>query len=168
MQSVFLIGFMGSGKSSVCTCLADRLKWKAKDTDHEIELYYEETIPQIFATKGEDVFRTYESHILKQMPITNTVIATGGGIIGKAPNREWMKKHGIVIYLHASWNEIKRRLADDTQRPLWKDTIAVQALFKSRLPLYEETSHYQIQTDQKTVDAITEEIISLINTSING
>ncbi|UFT97758.1 shikimate kinase [Radiobacillus kanasensis] len=168
MKSIYLIGFMGSGKSSVSSCLAEHLKWDAKDTDRELEQYYNETIPDIFAKKGEETFRQYESHILQQMPETESVIATGGGIIGKQENREWMKSNGIVVFLQTSWDTIKDRLSEDTARPLWKDPDSTYLLYEHRLPLYEETAHLNIRTDQKSPDEIAEDIISLINPSRNG
>ena len=161
MKSIYLVGFMGSGKTSIALALKEKLGWESQDTDELIEQEYQQSIPSIFRERGEQVFRDYETAILKKTNTRQTVIATGGGIIEREENRAFLKQHGVVVFLDTSWEEIVNRLSDDGSRPIWsnKNTDKKQ-LLKERLPKYEEVANIIIHTDQKSVDAITDEIIS--------
>lgn len=150
---------MGSGKSSVAVKLADALSIPVKDTDTEVEKSYKLSIPEIFKKHGEAVFRRYENEVLKKMPVTNTIIATGGGIIETEDNISWMQTHGIVIYLHTSFNEITNRLKNDTNRPLWQAEDK-QQLFERRLDRYHHTATFTVTTDGKKPEDIAAEIIA--------
>lgn len=161
MKSIYLVGFMGSGKTSIALALKDKLGWKSQDTDELIEEEYHQSIPTIFKDKGEQVFRDYETAILKKTNQKQTVIATGGGIIERKENREFLKQHGIVIFLDTSWEEIVKRLSDDGSRPIWSNkNMDKKKLLKERLPKYKEVADIIIKTDQKSIDVITDEIIS--------
>ena len=161
MKSIYLVGFMGSGKTSIALALKDKLGWKSQDTDELIEEEYHQSIPTIFKDKGEQVFRDYETAILKKTQQKQTVIATGGGIIERKENREFLKQHGIVIFLDTSWEEIVKRLSDDGSRPIWSNkNMDKKKLLKERLPKYKEVADIIIKTDQKSIDVITDEIIS--------
>lgn len=161
MKSIYLVGFMGSGKTSIALALKDKLGWKSQDTDELIEEEYHQSIPTIFKDKGEQVFRDYETAILKNTNQKQTVIATGGGIIERKENREFLKQHGIVIFLDTSWEEIVKRLSDDGSRPIWSNkNTDKKKLLKERLPKYKEVADIIIKTDQKSIDVITDEIIS--------
>lgn len=161
MTRIFLVGFMGSGKTSVAKQLQKELKWPLKDTDEMIEKYYGMNIPTIFAEKGEAVFRQYETNMLKRIASGNTIIATGGGIIEKNENREWLKKNGMVFFLDTSWQEIFTRLENDESRPIWNNQSRdKQQLLHKRLPLYKEVANEIIQTDGKSVEQIAAEIIT--------
>lgn len=161
MKSIYLVGFMGSGKTSIALALKDKLGWKSQDTDELIEEEYHQSIPTIFKDKGEQVFRDYETAILKNTNQKQTVIATGGGIIERKENREFLKQHGIVIFLDTSWEEIVKRLSDDGSRPIWSNkNMDKKKLLKERLPKYKEVADIIIKTDQKSIDVITDEIIS--------
>ncbi|MGP4042338.1 shikimate kinase [Gracilibacillus sp. D59] len=164
MKSIYLVGFMGSGKTSVATHLQSVLNWTVQDTDQMIEDYYQMNIPSIFKEKGEEIFREYESNILHQTKKENTIVATGGGIIEKEVNRKWLRVNGTVIFLQTSWKEIERRLKDDSSRPIWNNQSRdKQRLLEERLPKYLEVADYIIYTDGKNVEEITSEIISKIN-----
>lgn len=161
MKSIYLVGFMGSGKTSIALALKDKLGWKSQDTDELIKEEYHQSIPTIFKDKGEQVFRDYETAILKKTNQKQTVIATGGGIIERKENREFLKQHGIVIFLDTSWEEIVKRLSDDGSRPIWSNkNMDKKKLLKERLPKYKEVADIIIKTDQKSIDVITDEIIS--------
>ncbi|SDK55232.1 shikimate kinase [Sediminibacillus albus] len=161
MKSLFLIGFMGSGKTSVMVSLARKLGLPYIDTDKAIEEEQEQRIPAIFEEEGEAAFRKYESEILQKMPKLDTVIATGGGIVEKEKNREWLKRNGTIVYLHTSLQEINKRLAEDQSRPLWKRHDKT-ALYTSRLAKYEDAATVRVTTDFKTPEQIADEIIELI------
>lgn len=163
MKSIFLIGFMGSGKSTIGASLAQELQINWTDTDEKMVKDLNKKISDIFNVEGEATFRIYETNTLKNIPIENHVISTGGGIIGKQENVRWMREYGIVIYLHTSFEEIYNRLKNDTSRPLWNKAIdEKQSLYEFRLPLYKNAGHFQINTDGKTISDIVTEILLVI------
>jgi shikimate kinase len=161
MQSLYLIGFMGSGKTTVAVELAEALQIQVLDTDQLIEEESGKTIPQIFSEEGEASFRELEMLVLKKTPVTDTVIATGGGIIERGENRDWLKKNGLVIFLETSWDEIQKRLIDDVARPLWNNqSTDKKALLDRRVSKYKEVSDIIVQTDGKNPTTIVKEILS--------
>jgi shikimate kinase len=139
---IYLAGFMGSGKSTVCRLLADRLGWQAADLDREIEAQEQDTIGHIFESRGEAEFRrletamigSYVRHIERGSP---TVMALGGGAFARPENYELIRYHGISIWLDCSLETIRRRLAADPQdRPLARDPVAFCKLFDERQESY--------------------------------
>lgn len=164
MQPIFLIGFMGCGKSTIGSELADSLSLTYIDTDQLIENNLGCTIPQIFETEGEEAFRNYESRALKQS-ITANIISTGGGIIKRSENIKFMKDNGKIVYLQTSFSNISARLKNDPSRPLWEsnDLDDKINLYEQRLPIYEQCANYIIKTDHRSVDEIVQEIKVLLN-----
>lgn len=163
MKSIFLVGFMGSGKSTVGKEISEKLNLPFSDTDDQIEKIYG-PIPKIFVEKGEDVFRTYETKVLEQLPL-GRIVSTGGGIIERDENIQVMKKNGMIIYLHASFEEIKRRIGTDPNRPLWDEGIQKsKKLYERRIPIYRKICHKEINTDEKSIEAIVEEILLKVHT----
>ena len=120
---VYIIGFMGSGKSTAGRKLASLLGWSFIDLDIRIEEYTGKTIPEIFSQNGEDYFRNIESKILKSLiSQTNTVISTGGGSPCYADNMDHMVNTGLTIYLKMTPGQLKSRLSGSTgERPLIKE-----------------------------------------------
>lgn len=161
MKPIYLIGFMGAGKTSTAKELSNRLKIPYLDTDYEIEKRTGETIRDIFASKGESYFRDKETEILLELPEENYVIATGGGIVEREINRKTLNAKGTVIFLHASWNSIEKRLGIDPTRPLWNGK-GKKNLFDSRQQIYRDTAEFIISTDNKNPQSVAEEIISKI------
>ncbi|WP_099158491.1 shikimate kinase [Virgibacillus ndiopensis] len=163
MKTIYLIGFMGSGKSSIGERLSLNLNIPLIDTDVTVEEKYKQSIASIFKEEGESTFRIYESEVLRQTPNSNAVVSTGGGIVEKEENTNYMKS-GIVIYLHTSFNEIKKRLENDQKRPLWnKGVEEKKKLYNWRTNLYKNCAEHIITTDNKTMEVITNEIIKKIN-----
>ncbi|WP_079509725.1 shikimate kinase [Mesobacillus jeotgali] len=161
MESIYLIGFMGSGKTTVSKELAQRLNMAVIDTDEEIINKAGKSINEIFAHDGEAQFRLLESEVLYSMPSADAVVATGGGIIISKKNRLFLKDKVNVVYLHTAFSFILERLKDDDTRPLlskdkWKSS---ESLYSSRIPLYRETAKLEIDTSGKPVSRIVDEII---------
>lgn len=155
---IYLIGFMGSGKTTVGKILHQKLHKKYTDTDLYVEQMTGQTISQIFAKAGEKGFRTYESLALQR--ITSGVVSTGGGIVEIPDNTACMKSNGIVVFLKASLQTIEGRLQDDQTRPLWNQSVTQRKdLFSRRERLYEEAADIVVETDDKTATEITEEIL---------
>lgn len=111
MKRIFLIGYMGAGKTTVGKILAERLALSFIDLDHYIESRYHQTIGQIFTEKGEDGFRQIERKMLREVAdFENVLISTGGGIPCFYDNIEFMNKTGITVYLKVSVEELAARL----------------------------------------------------------
>ncbi|MCR5231105.1 MAG: shikimate kinase [Acholeplasmatales bacterium] len=134
-MKIYLIGMMGSGKSTLGTMLAKELGYKFIDMDSYIENETNMTINDIFKFYGEAWFREYEKKVLKDFfKMDNLVIATGGGIIKNKDNKALID--GLCVYLECPLEELEKRLANDNQRPLLK-TRSVKDILEERIPLYE-------------------------------
>lgn len=161
MKTIYIIGFMGSGKSSVGHELAKSLNKSYIDTDDYVEEKHGK-ISEIFQEKGEKTFRLYEIDALKETS-NFKVVSTGGGIVEKQENFKTMKKNGIIFYLHTSFEEIANRLGQDVNRPLWNKAVEDQVnLYNRRIPIYKEFSDYMIDTDQKSIQDVVNEIIHIV------
>lgn len=158
---VYLVGFMGVGKSTVGHRLADGLGYYFYDTDDEVEKLTGLRISQIFKQQGEQAFRELETESLSRLKDHEcAVVSTGGGIVGKVDNWDTMKQSGTVVYLHADWSTIESRLVDTSHRPLAKDGTdnKLHQLWKKRLPLYNQAD-VVIVTDQLNPQQVVDEIL---------
>ncbi|MBO1579105.1 shikimate kinase [Bacillus sp. XF8] len=164
MQSIYITGFMGAGKTTIGKLLSEQLHIPVVDTDQKIEEKRGKVIRDIFAEEGESSFREYESEMLRSLPTSNLIITTGGGIVERAENRQWMKENGTVVYLYCDPYVIAERLREDTTRPLFqKENIeAFVEKFAGRRAYYEE-AHIHIDTTNKSVGEIIEELLCKIN-----
>lgn len=163
-KNIVLIGFMGSGKSTVGKSLASQLEYQFLDTDEEIEKKEKKTINKLFAEQGERYFRTCETEFLKgfESLAEHKIISTGGGMPLFEENGTILKKLGFVVYLSVEKDTVVKRLQGDTTRPLLAGEDAEQKisdLLEYRSPIYEYTAHITVKTDNKTIEEITEEII---------
>ena len=120
---IYIIGFMGSGKTTAGKKLASLLGWSFIDLDKRIEEYAGKTIPEIFSQSGEDYFRIIETQLLRNLKMcTKTVISTGGGTPCYIDNMDYMIETGLTIYLKLTPAELKSRLSQSKgERPLIKD-----------------------------------------------
>ena len=138
-MTIIIIGFMGSGKSTVGACLANRLGLRFFDSDNLFESRYG-SIRDVFAFEGEDVFRQRESQILHELDWTqNFILATGGGIITRWQNMLFLRNRGRIVLLEPGFDVIQTRLRDDVTRPLWQESSDEQArvrLYQKRVMLY--------------------------------
>jgi shikimate kinase len=137
---VFLVGFMGCGKSSVGPELARRLAVPFLDLDLEIARRAGRSIPDLFAEEGERAFRQREREALVASgEIAAAVIATGGGCPVEPANRAWMREHGCRVWLRLPWPALARRLAGTGgERPLWRSGEEARRLYERRLHAYED------------------------------
>jgi len=139
MPRVFLVGFMGAGKSSIGAALADRLGLRFVDLDEEISRRHGAPIPEIFARCGEAAFRTAESDELARCAeLDDVVVATGGGAFCSEANREVIHRGGCVsVFLDLPWAVLRQRLThDQSERPMYDNTNQARQLFEERLPHY--------------------------------
>lgn len=160
MYPLFLIGFMGSGKSTIGKELSRKYPLSFIDTDTYIESKYGMEITNIFEKFGEETFRKYEHEALKEV-LSKNIIATGGGIVERKENIQLMTQKGTIIYLHTTFAEIDRRLKEDESRPLWinSDLSEKQALYNHRDKLYQKCAHHVVQTDGCTINDVVEDIV---------
>lgn len=163
---IILIGFMGSGKTTVSTLLADQLHLPVTDLDRAIEQSSGKSIPQIFQESGEEGFRTIEHQTLTTvLQGRDGILATGGGTPLRADNRQALAADPApVILLHASPEETARRIQHNGERPLADalDTAGLAALLAKRQARYDECADFTIDTDNRTPQEIVDQIIGLI------
>jgi shikimate kinase len=149
-RSVFLIGMMGAGKSTVGRLLAQQLNYQFVDADRELEARSGVPIPTIFEIEGEEGFRRREIALLDELTLrAGMVLATGGGAVLDAGLVESMKERGLVIYLRASADEIYRRTRHDRTRPLLQTAnprARIDQLLAEREQLYERAAHLVFQS----------------------
>ncbi len=155
----YLVGFMGSGKTTIGKLLAKKLKLPFVDIDREIELREGLTIPQIFSLKGEEYFRKLEMEVLKEFALSNKdyVLATGGGLGANPEAMRLMKETGTVIWLDIDFERFKKRTARDRQRPLLKlSDEELKKLFCKRRKVY-ALAHIRVKsryTPEQTLNEI--------------
>ncbi|MGM0523099.1 MAG: shikimate kinase [Bacillota bacterium] len=163
MTPIYLVGFMGSGKTTVGQVLAELLHQPLIDLDQMIEQQAAMPITTIFKDYGEAYFRQLEHDALIRTIEHDGIVSTGGGIIERVDNREWLKNQQ-VIFLETSWSAVVERLKYDKTRPLWQQGLAEkERLFNRRQPLYEEVSRIVIDTQTDTPIAIANKIIDQLN-----
>jgi len=167
---LFLIGFMGAGKSTIGVLLAKKLNRPFIDLDTQIVKQAGMTIPDIFRLDGEPAFRDLESTLLQGLGTdADAVVATGGGVVGREANRDFMQRFGKTIYLQASWTTLKDRLGSGTGRPLAGGTegwARTHALWQQRCPLYEQADLI-ISTDGISAHLVVDKILVQLNHAEN-
>jgi shikimate kinase len=156
--NVFFIGLMGAGKTTVGRAVARRLDWPFFDSDQEIEARTGVRIPLIFEHEGEEGFRQREAMAVDELTQrTGIVLATGGGAVLRAENREWLNRRGMVIYLRANPHDLWLRTRRDKNRPLLQTEdprSKLEALYAVRDPLYRECAHLVIETGRPSVNGL--------------
>lgn len=167
MKHVILIGFMGSGKSTVGFRLSYKLKKCLIDTDKLIEEREKMSISEMFASKGEGYFRQKETECLNSLfhELGSRIISLGGGTPIKAENREIIRKLGKVIYLQASPDTIYQRVKHDTSRPLLQcenPKGKIEAMLAERNPIYESVADIIIHVDGKEMKDVVQEIVEAV------
>ncbi len=165
-RRVFLIGFMGAGKTSVGQSLARRLGWNFCDLDRVIEAREQKSVAEIFAALGEPGFRAVESAALAALlrgPRNDLVVALGGGTFAQAANREALFQAGaITVLLEAPLHELRLRCANDsTVRPLAMQEARFAELFEQRQPAY-SLAKQRVETSGKTVEEVAEEVARVL------
>jgi shikimate kinase len=148
-KPVFLVGFMGTGKSTVATLLAARWGWACVDLDARIEAQAGATIRELFATHGEGKFRELEAEALRGIEGLQ-VVAVGGGAVTRAENVKHMQSHGLMVCLRARPETILERIGDAQERPLLANArdkrAEVERLLKERAPFYQQARLF-VDTD---------------------
>ena len=162
---IYLVGFMGCGKSTVGYCLADELGWSFFDLDREIEKTAGTSVTEIFAQWGEAAFRALETESLRKrvrdVKIGRPqVIALGGGAFTVQENYELASNHGVTIWLDTPLDVIEKRIAGETHRPLAADPSRFRSLFEDRREAYARAD-YRIETFDREKDYVVARILAL-------
>lgn len=165
-MNIFIVGPMGSGKSTVGKIISDELFLTFHDTDEEIENRTGASIDWIFDLEGEEGFRKRETKILDELAQLNSIVlSTGGGIILSEENRDTLSSRGTVFYLATPISVQLERTSKDKDRPLLKngdpETI-LEELHETREELYESVADYVVNTENLTSQEVAAEIIKLV------
>jgi shikimate kinase len=157
-DKVYLVGFMGAGKSAVARALGRRLDWKIEDIDERIERAERRDIPSIFRQEGEPYFRALErAEIIALLGERGVVVATGGGTFVDPANRELMLRDGVVVWLDAPFSTVLERVPVDGRRPLAGDRIEMERLYNERLSAY-RLAHFRIDAGRGSVEHMVDQI----------
>jgi shikimate kinase len=162
MHRIYLVGFMGAGKSTIGRELALKLNIPFLDLDSEIEKAEGLAVREIFARFGEPHFRQIEREHLKRVaqgPIA--IVALGGGTYVDPDNRKVVDDSGVAVWLEASFSTIRERVRPDGTRPLLADVEQARRLYSERLPAY-RLARVHVLTDNRLPDAIAQEIVERV------
>ncbi len=162
---IWLVGMMGSGKSSVGAAVAAAGGLDHIDTDALIENRSDSTIARLFDSIGEPTFRLFESAVVKEIADTGgeAVVSTGGGVILDAQSVRRMRDSGCVVWLSAATAELAGRVGSGEGRPLIGDDTenSLDELLVKRAPLYREAAHHTVETAGRGIDDIAREVLEL-------
>lgn len=168
-MNIVLIGYRGTGKSTVARILGQRLKRRVISTDAEIVKEAGQSIPQIVEQFGWDHFRELETQMCRKLQDQNElVIDTGGGLILKEENVKILRGNGKIFWLTAEVSTIASRISGDNQRPSLSGTKSfveeIEDILKERTPKYQAAADHVIPTDQISPEHIADTILSRIST----
>ena len=160
--NVFLVGMMGAGKTTVGKLLAQQLDKTFMDSDEEIQQRTGVTIPHIFDVEGEAGFRQREAGVIQDLVTRDDlVLATGGGAVLSAQNRDALRSNGVVIYLKSSVNDLWQRTRHDRNRPLLQTSdprAKLKELYELRDPLYTEVADLVMPTGKQSVHSLVQQL----------
>jgi shikimate kinase len=160
-DKLYLVGFMGAGKTSVARTLGRRMGWRMEDVDHLIEAREHQRVADIFNRKGEPYFRSVERGILQELlPQRHVIVATGGGTFVDAENRAAMLADGAVAWLDVPLERVIERVPADGRRPLASDREQMEQLYARRQAAYAQ-AHVRIDAS-RPVPEIAERILEWI------
>ena len=161
-DKLYLVGFMGAGKSSVARALGRRMGWRVEDIDHRIEAREHQRVADIFARQGEPYFRSIERAVLQDLlSQRHAVVATGGGTFVDPENRAAMLSDGAVAWLDVSLERVIERVPADGRRPLAADRVQMEQLYDRRRAAYSQ-AHVRIDAS-RPVPEIVERILEWID-----
>ncbi len=170
--SIFLVGMMGAGKTSVGRALSRRMGKPFHDSDHVIEERTGVKIPVIFEIEGEAGFRAREAAVLEELTaLPEIVLATGGGAVLNERNRMHLRERGTVVYLRASVRDLLNRTRHDRNRPLLQTAdpkARLTELFEARDPLYRETAHVTIDTGSQSLTSLVARLHQMLAEARTG
>lgn len=162
-DKIYLVGFMGAGKSTAARALAKRLDWRAEDVDDLIERDERRDIPTIFRQDGEPYFRARErAALIGLLPERGLVVAAGGGTFADPANRELMLRDGAVVWLDAPFSTVVSRIPVDGRRPLAADRLEMEQLYTQRVPAYRQ-AHLRVDAARGSVEEWVDHIVEWLD-----
>ena len=166
-RHIYLIGFMGCGKTSVSIAMNQLYGKNIVEVDDRIIAKEGRSINQIFAESGENYFRDLETEMLKELADEdNIIVSCGGGMVLREENSRLMKENGVIIWLDATPETILDRVKDDDSRPNLKgkkNVKDIEALKNKRADAYAEAADIKVDTDGKTIREVAKEIYESVN-----
>ncbi|MDR3478258.1 MAG: shikimate kinase AroK [Gammaproteobacteria bacterium] len=163
-NNIFLIGPMGAGKSSVGRFLAKQLGMDFYDSDEEIEKSTGVDLGWIFDVEGEEGFRKREAAVVAQLAKrSNIVLATGGGTIVEPENQKILASRGMIVYLEVSLEHQEPRVVNESRRPSLRvknRQEVLKQLQEERLPIYQSLADFKVHTDNRSVRAVADDIVT--------
>jgi shikimate kinase len=158
-DKIYLVGFMGAGKTTLSRALAKRLDWQAVDIDELIERREQMSVAEIFARRGEPYFRAVERAVLlDQLAPRHLVVATGGGTFVDPQNRAAIARDGVSVWLDVPLERAIARVPADGRRPLAASRAAFEELFQTRRSAY-QLADIRIDAGRASVDALVEQLV---------
>lgn len=168
MRNIVLVGFMGTGKTTIATAVANRLRMRYVSTDDLIEKKEKRTINEIFQKSGEDYFRDVESAVIRDVScMEGVVVDAGGGAVIREENMSYLKSSGIVVCLSADEETIMERTKKYKHRPLLNvedPKRKIRDLLSKRAPFYTKADH-TIDTGKLTARQVVEKIVGIFETA---
>ncbi len=159
-DKLYLVGFMGAGKTTLARALGRRLDWRVEDIDERIEAREGRSVSSIFAREGEPYFRAVERAVLLDLlPLRHAVVATGGGTFVDADNRAAINRDGYSIWIDLPLSELVERIPSDGRRPLAADRGQFERLYAVRRASYEQ-AHLRLDGAHAPVDALVERVLA--------
>ena len=173
MKPVVLVGLPGAGKTTIGKALSRSLQCKFQDTDVLLERRFDASIRSMFESHGEEQFRAWEEQLLAELLTggNDVVVATGGGVIKAAANRELIARRGIAVYIRAEPAQLVHRLRHDTKRPLLlveDRREALSRLHAEREPLYREVAVVTVDAFVMPVAKLVEHLTAQLEPLLNG
>ena len=158
-DKVYLVGFMGAGKTTLARALGARLDWRVEDVDERIETREGRAIASIFAREGEGYFRDVERQVLLDLlPLRHAVVATGGGTFAVPENRALINRDGFSVWLDVPLSSLIDRVPSDGRRPLAADRPRFEQLYQTRRAAYRQ-AHLRLDGEGAAVEALVEQLL---------
>jgi shikimate kinase len=153
-DKLYLVGFMGAGKTTVARALSRRIGWRSEDVDERIEAREGRRVAELFAQRGEPYFRDAERAVLQELlPLRQLIVATGGGTFAEPDNRAVMLADGAVAWLDLPLARVLDRIPRDGRRPLAADRLQMEQLFHRREAAYSE-AHVRIDASRPLPEVV--------------
>lgn len=162
-DKIYLVGFMGAGKTTLAQALARRLGWRAEDVDALIEARERRTVADIFAREGEPYFRSVERQVIwALLPQRHVVVATGGGTFLDPETRAAINADGLSVWIDVPFDVLLNRIPSDGRRPLASDRVKMAVLYESRRLAYEQ-AQLHLDASRARPEELVEHIIEHVD-----